>query len=322
MPPDQVESQASAPLGRDAILAQLDAVETVEPAPIEEAATEVEADDEAAPVEAAADGDSVEEDEDDEEDPAESTDPKTAKGLDAVRRAETRHRAQMERDRAEFTAEKAKHAEALAKVSEYEALAKRAKYDPIPVLKALGIAEEDFDMIAHAVYAESKTGKADPARAAQAAARLRDREKEDKYTALERRQAELETKIEADKTAREEAAHADRYIGEVNATAAKFPLVAHIMKAAPDDVSDALEAAFNRLQTKTGKTPKPAEVVAEMDRKERARLKAIGVDPDALTGTKPLAAGAKPAAKINGTAKAAPANRPMTKDEILASIAD
>ncbi len=324
VPPETVESPAPASLGRDAILAQLDAAETKEAAPVKGEVAEVEADEEAAPVEAAADGDSVEEDDADEDDSADdetNADPKVQKGLDAVRRAETRHRAQMERDRAEFAAEKAKHTERVAKLDEYEDAAKRVKYDPAALLKKLGVVEDDFEMIAHAIYAESKAGSVDPNRKAAAAQRLRDREKDDKYTAIERKQAELEKRIEADKAERESAAHADRYIGEINTAAkAKFPLVAHMMTAAPEDVSDGLQAAFERLQAKTGKTPKPAEVVAEMDRKERARLKALGVDADALLGTKATIATVKAAAKVNGTAKAANSNVPKTRAEILAEL--
>ena len=152
-----------------------------------------------------------------------------------------------------------------------------------------------------------------------AAARLREREKEDKYTAIERKQAELEKKIEADKIERQQAAEADRYIREVTSTAtAKYPLIAHLMKHAPDDIGDGLQTAFERLQAKTGRAPKPAEVVAEYDRKERTRLKALGVDVDAVL--KIPAKKTTTTAKVNGAAKPANTNAALSKDEILASI--
>jgi len=318
---EQVETASPAPLGRDEILAQLDA-QPSDDAPVETVEAAVE-DEEAEPVEAEADGESVEEDEADEdsdEEDAPAEDPKTQKGLDAVRRAEKRHREQMASDRAEFAREQSKHAERIAKLDEYEDAAKRVKYDPGSLLKKLGVAEDDYELIAHAIYAESKAGAADPARKAAAAARLRDREKEDKLTATEKRMADLEAKIEADKVARADQAEAERYIGEVNATAkTKFPLIAHMMANAPDDVGDGLSAAFDRLKAKTGKPPAPAQVVAEMDRKERARLKAIGVDPDAIVKAKPITA-AKPAAKVNGIAKPANVNAPKSRDEILAEL--
>lgn len=325
MASEHVETAAPAPLGRDAIVSQLNSLG--DPAEVEADPDEpAEAESEAEPVEAAADGESVEEDDtdEDESDPDDEEkidDPKAQKGLDAVRRAEKRHREQMATDRAEFARDREKHAERIAKLDEYEDAAKRVKYDPGSLLKKLGVSEDDYELIAHAIYAESKAGAADPQRKAAAAVRLREREKEDKLTATEKRMADLEAKIEADKTARADQAEAERYIGEVNATAkGKFPLIAHMMTAAPEDVGDGLSAAFDRLKAKTGKAPAPAQVVAEMDRKERVRLKALGVDPDALIGKKAIATTVKAAAKVNGHAKAANTNAPKSREEILAEL--
>lgn len=328
MPPEQVETVAPAPLGRDAIVSQLNSLgdpAEVEADPDEPAAPVA---DEAAPEEAAVDADPVEEDADADTDEAESTDeekvddPKAQKGLDAVRRAEKRHRAQMDADRAEFARERAQHTEALSKVADYEAAAKRIAHDPIALLAKLGVPKSAYEVIAHAIFAESETGAKDPVRAAQAAQRLRDREKEDKLTAAEKRMEAIEAKIEADKLERQQAADTERYIGEINTTAkAKYPLIAHMMTASPEDVGDGLSAAFDRLKAKTGKDPRPVEVVAEMDRKERTRLKALGVDPDALIGKKAATATVKAAAaKVNGHTKPASANAPKSRDEILAEL--
>ncbi len=321
MPPEQVETAAPVALGREAILAALDEAPEETAAPVEAVVAD-EADEEVESVEAAAEDDETKDEDDDADDEDEKpVDPKAAKGLDVVRRAEKRHREQMTADRAEFAREQAKHAEALTKVADYEAAAKRIAYDPIALLKKLNVPESAYDVIAHAIFAESETGKKDPARAAQAALRLRDREKEDKLTATEKRIEAMEAKLEADKLERVQAAETERYIGEINTAAkAKFPLVAHLMTANPDDVGDGLGAAFDRLKAKNNKDPKPAEVVAEYDRKERARLKAIGVDPDALVGKKATIATVKAAAKVNGHAKPANQNAPMTREQILAEL--
>ncbi len=322
MPPEQVETAApEAPLGREAILAQLDA----EPEPVAAVVAD-EADEEVESVEKAEDDEteveaSDEDDDTDEDKPAE--DPKTQKGLDAVRRAEKRHREQMTADRAEFASEKAKHAERVQKLDEYESAAKRVKYDPIALLKKLDVSEDDYELIAHAIFSESKAGAADPARKAAAAVRLREREKEDKYTALERKQVDLEKQIAADKAERIQAAEAERYISEVNGAAkAKFPLVAHMMTHSPEDVGDGLSAAFDRLKAKHDRDPKPAEVVAEYDRKERTRLKAIGVDPETVIKSKPIANGTKVVTKAKPIVVPANTNKTLTREEILASIPD
>lgn len=324
MADEQVEVAAPGPISRDALISQLDGLD--EDAPAEAAPAETDEDEgaDAEEVEAAgdvsdADAEDDSEESDEESDEEKPDDPKTQKGLDAVRRAEKRYREQMAADRAEFAREQAKHADRIARLDEYESLAKRAKYDPIPVLKALGLTEDDFEMAAHAIFAESKAGAADPARKASAAVRLREREKEDKLTAAEKRMEALEAKMEADKLERENAAHAERYIGEINAAAkTKFPLVAHMMTATPEDIADGLSAAFDRLKAKTGQEPKPSEVVAEMDRKERARLKAIGIDPDVVIKSKPIAA--KKAVKVNGAPRSANSGAPKTRDEILAEL--
>jgi hypothetical protein len=286
-----------------------------------EADTEVEESTEEA-VEAAADeAEPVEDDETEDSDEEAVVDPKAAKGLDAVRKAEKRHREKMDADRAEFAAEKQKWSEKVAKVDEYESAAKRISHDPVALLNKLGVPKDAYELIAHAIFAESQTGEKDPARKQQAQARLIEREKEDKYTAMERRQAELEKKIEQQKIDAESAAHARSYIEQLNTAATtKHPLIAHMLKVDAEDASDGLAAAYDRLVKAGGKEPTPAQVVAEMDRKERARFKRLGIDPATVMKTGPVVAG-KPAAKpVNGHAKPTNGNAPKTRDDILAEL--
>jgi hypothetical protein len=291
--------------------------------PAAEVETEVEAsedeEDEAAPEEAE---DSDEDTDEDGEVVEAAADPKAAKGLDAVRKAEKRHREKMDADRAEFAAERQKHAAAIEKVAEFEAAAKRVKYDPAAVLKLLGVTEDDFELAAHAIYAESKAGAADPKRKEVAAQRLRDREKDDKLTATEKRMADLEAKLEKqaqEVTQREEAA---RYVQQVNSAAQASPLVAKMMELDPQEATEGLSNAYDRLRKASGKEPTPAAIVAEMDRKERTRLKKLGIDPDTIAKAAPKAAkpGAKPVAKpaaTNGKSTAM-----SEKERILAELSD
>jgi hypothetical protein len=338
VPPEQVEAtNGTATVSPADLRAQILAGIPDEAAPVkaaaadEESAAEVEPEveasndeeDDAAPEEAEDSDEDTDVDAEPDEDAVVAADPKAAKGLDAVRKAEKRHREKMDADRAEFAAEKQKHAAAIEKVAEFEAAAKRVKYDPAPVLKLLGVTEDDFELLAHAIYAESKAGAADPKRKEAAAQRLRDREKDDKLTATEKRMADLEAKLERqaqETTQREQTA---QYVQQVTGAAkSKFPLVAKLLELDPQDASDGLAAAYDRLVKASGKEPTPAAVVAELDRKERTRLKKLGIDPDTIAKAAPKAAkpGAKPAAKpaaTNGKSAAM-----SEKERILAELSD
>jgi hypothetical protein len=319
----------SAPLSasdlREQILAKLDEPTEEaesETAKVDEDTEESESEETEETVEAAPDDDDSEEestDEDDDEDEEKAADPKTQKGLDAVRRAEKRHREKMDEDRREFAAEKAKHSEAVAKVAEFEQLARRAKYDPGAVLRALGLADDDFAAVAQAIYAESKEGAAEPARKAAATKLLREREQSDKLSATEKRLQEIEQRIETKERQAAEAREVEQFVSEVTSAAkAKHPLAAHFLAKDPEAANDGIVAAYSRL-AKDGRTPKPAEVVAEFDRTQRVRLKRLGIDPATLVKAAPAngnKAKAVVPAKVNGTSK------PKTRDEILAELGD
>lgn len=295
---------------------------TDEAAPAEPATQPVEEPAEVEAVEAEAapdDADDAEQDDSDEDSDDETpADPETAKRLDVVRRQEKRLRAQVEAKEAELAQRELRLAERLSRAEEIDRLASRAKYDPGAVMRALGLTDDDFAIVAQALYAESKEGAADPKRKEQAARLLREREQHDKLSAVEKRAIELEQKLERQKQEASAQAEAARYFERMNAAAtAKHPLVAHMLKADPDETAQGLVSAYERLAA-GGKVPDAAKVVAEFDRAQRARLKRIGVDPDTITGTKPKTpTPAKPKA-------AAPVveqkNSAATRDEILAEL--
>jgi hypothetical protein len=280
---------------------------------------------EAAAEEPAADEPDADTDADDESDEDETpADPETAKRLDVVRRAEKRARAQADAREAELTAREQRMADRLARLDEIERLAARAKYDPAAVLRAMGLTDDDFETVGQAIYAESKVAQSDPKRKEIAAKLLREREQADKLTAIERRAQELEQKLERQREESEVRAEAARYFEQLNTTAStKHPLVAHLLKADPDDTQHGLVAAYERMMTKTkGAPPAAAAVVAEYDRAARAKFKRLGVDPDALIG-KPAAAAAAatPGAKPKPAAAKKPADdRVPTREELIAEL--
>lgn len=271
------------------------------------------------------DGEDIEADADADAD-AVSDDPKVQKGLDQVRRAEKRSRDRLEADRQTLEAERTQLKQSLAELEAYKALAKRAKFDAAAVLRHLGLNEDDFELAAHSIYAESKAGQADPQRKAAAQARMLKREQEEKYAALEAKQAALEAKIAQQEQQAVIRAEAERYIADINTAAqAKYPLVAHMIKADADETHDALVATFSRLEAQLKRAPKPHEVVAAYDKRERARLTKLGIDPATIVKTP----AAKPPSTVSTAKRAAPAKapantngatKPKTQEELRAEI--
>jgi hypothetical protein len=322
---------------RAQILASIPKDEESEPAPKEaepdeDVANEAD-EDESAPVETAdsdedtdaEDEDGDEDNDDDDEDEDVPVDPKTAKGLDVVRKAEKRSRERLQATirakESELSAREQKLEERSARVDKIEKLAARAKYDPGALFRELGITDPaDLELAGHALYSEGPAGQADPKRKEHAGRILRDRERDDTIAQLKRENAETRELIERQRQEELADRAAAVYFDEMGeAATSKHPLVAHMLKVDPEDTRRALVVAYERVLKKTGSTPKPASVVAEYDRAERARLKRIGVDPDAIAKTK--AAPAKGAATKTVAGKtAANSNGTPTKDQILASV--
>lgn len=281
-------------------------VEATEAAPVEDAPVEeVEAaadaagpDEDSPEVEA----DDLEDTDDDEDTSLKSDDPETQKRLDAVRRAEKRMREKASQRDAEFEARQKEWQAKVDRVAEIETLAKRAKYDPAAVLRAFGLTDDDMEIAAHAIFAESPAAQKDPNRKAAAQSRLREREKEDKLSATEKRLQELEQRLETQAAQQRAQAEAAAYIEQLNATSAKYPLVAHLLKVDTNDTHDQLVATYNALQGQLKRAPKPAEVIAAYDKRERARLQRLGIDPAAIVKTP-----AKKPANANTAPKPAPA---------------
>jgi hypothetical protein len=330
---------ADAPVGdiRSTILSELAA------GPTGDAPAQAEKPVEAAPVEETADADPVEADEADletsadeddtpvEDDPSDddelelkSDDPKEQKLLDNVRRAEKRMREAAARRDSEFQAESQKWQQQVDRVAEIDRLLSRAKHDPIALLRAAGVSDDDFELIAQAVYAESPALQKDPKQKAAAQAKLRERDKEEKLSTYEKKLAEIEAKLEQQTRDAQVAQEAQAYISQINAAASsKHPLVAKLLKADPDETTDALVKTYNALGKKLNRAPKATEVVAAYDKAERSRLTKLGIDPDTI-GKRP-ALGAKPVVKApNGNTPSTPAPKngakKMTPQEERAAI--
>ena len=132
-----------------------------------EDADKAESDGDAEDVDAEADADEGDEeaddaDPDDEESDEDDDEDEEPAGLAQVRKAEQRMRAKLDAERAELEQAKAKHAEDVKAVQEFRDLAKRARYDRVGVLRALGVTPDQFADISREFWAHSEEGAKDP----------------------------------------------------------------------------------------------------------------------------------------------------------------
>lgn len=310
-----------------------------EPEPAEDDDAET-ADDEAPEAEeAAADDDDEADDLDEDEDPDEDeddadpdadedaevdadADPALKKRLDAVRRTEERQRRQLEQERAtlerertEFKAETKQLREA---VEQIRGRAARAKIDPIGLLEAHGLTQDDMEYVAQLAFARSKSAATKgPEYRAAAERALRDREAAAERDALRAEVEEMKKGLES----REAQAAADRELDAYfarafrKASADATPITAKLIARRPKAAREELAVTATQLAAKLGRLPKVAELLAAHEKREVRALKLRGIKPPTPGAAKPATAAevdadpAKPAAaaKPGKGAKAKPA---------------
>jgi hypothetical protein len=203
------------------------------------------------PIEAGADeGTEDEGDGEVEAPPAAKPDPETSKRLGQIQAAEARHRQKIAADQAKIDARvralETEWAPKIKAASDFEALqakAARARANPAhlgDLLKSLGYGEDHFEGAGQALYALSKAGQADPARAKQAERLLRDREESERVDATQRRLEELEKKF----TVREQQTeYQELKTGYLDAVLEAVPDTAPITKSALAKIEQARAAA-------------------------------------------------------------------------------
>lgn len=245
-------------------------------------------------------------------DEADEADPELAKRIEAIQRAERRSREQLEQARAEFQRERQELEQRLAPqrdaVARYEAAAKRAKYDPVGALAALGLGPDDFEAAARQVYAASTAAAGDPKLRDQAARTMREREAADELGKLRKEQEAIRAQIEADRSQRE----LDAYLDTVNRSVSDAtPLVSALVTNDPSGARAELARVAEHLFATTGEVPDPGDVAAELEKTERARLKRLGIEAPA-TARKAAAPKATPAAGEAKTGKTITSNMAAT----------
>lgn len=236
--------------------------------------------------------------------PAEKADPETEKRLAKVQDAEKRSRDKIAAERKAFEDERAKLEKERAEVSalrerieKFEALAAKAKLDPVAALEALGV--EDMDYAARQAYAKTKAKADDPANREAAARAMRERESADKLSATEKRIADLEKKLEEREQRATIQRQAEEYMSGVTKAAEANPLAKHVMAKDPDHANQRLRRIAYDLAQELDDVPDAEDVIARFEQEERKALARYGIDPNSLLKTDTTKKNDPPAEKKN-----------------------
>lgn len=269
-------------------------------------------------------------------------DPATERGLRQVEAARKKwleeraaHQAELDVQRAEI-ARLRKEAE--GKVTSREDLRKLRGAELLDVLDHLD--EDDYDILSREAYARTKAGQTDPRAQAAAQEARRAQGGRAAQAELERVKAELEelrAELRGEFTRRDQASFAQRWVGEaVKAIPSDKPTFLSKLHANEPDTAarELLTIGAELEKANDGEAPTHAEVIAEFEKRKRASLKAMGLDPDALLAPPAAApatqgAPAKPAGRTldpSASTVTRPESMPKTRDErrdrALAKIRD
>lgn len=237
--------------------------------------------------------------------PGEKTDPETDKRLSLVQKAEKRSRdaiAEAKREASQAIAtERQRLDPLLEKTKAYESAVANARTNPVALLRALGVTDDEMEYVARQAYAESTAAQKKPENREAAARQRAEREHASELATLRKTVEELQgglTKREQEAAA---ARDGERYIAGVTKAVvdADAPIVARMLEKTPQKAQNLLMQTALMMLNRDGEVPDHAEVIAELERNERAELADRGVDVDAIVKAKPAAATvvATPAAK-------------------------
>lgn len=258
----------------------------------------------------------------------EKLDPATDRGLRAIEQARKKFLDEQNAAKAELEVQRAEVAR-LRKEAEGR-VASRAdlkKLNPTELLEALEhFGEDDFDILSRASYARTRAGKADPRAQAAAQEASRAQGSRSEVAALQSTIKTLEEKIEklgGEFTRRDQASFAERWVGEaVKAIPADKPTFLSKLHANDPDGArrELLSIGAELEKANDGEPPTQAEVIEEFEKRKRASLKSLGLDPEALLAPpKPAAPAApKPATRtldVAATSVTRPDDAPKTREE-------
>lgn len=283
------------------------------------------------------DDDAGDEDEDGKKEPEVKLDDETKKRLAAVQHREKKHNERVAADTAKFEALRKEWEPKFEAAQKFEALKGKGIAGLLEAADHFGVKGDDFEHAARALYARSPAAAKDPKTRAAAEDVTWRRTMEQRVAAAEEKAAAAEKQlVERDQQAKVQA-RVDAYLGGIEKhakTAPKegqadpAPLVRKLVETAPAKARALFHQVAVELLDATGATPSAADVVAEVEKRRRADLAEMGIDPAAVLGA---AAAAKDGATVEkkkpsktlgnagaGTAAAQP--KPKTGRELDAEV--
>ncbi len=247
-------------------------------------------------------------------------DPETAKRFQQVQRQEKRAREALAAERREFEADRAKWQDenkaARQELEEFNKLKERARYNLTDIAKKLGISEEEFEYHAEQFYRRSPKGQKDPRHKEIAERTVREREQADRIERLERQIKEDREAREQRELQAEQKKAADEYLDRAAKAvkAEKAPIVAHLLGKDPERAREKLRLTAAKMIRETGEVPAHAEVVAALEKFERAKWSRLGLDIPKPGGTNDASGNKTPAKNKQPGAGANGRPQPKTDD--------
>lgn len=310
---------------RDSILTELAAFQSGKPPVEEKPAVKSEAVEEASEEEAPAEeedtvdeesseeeesedeGDEEEESEEEVSEDSDEVEPEVAKKLAKVQKAEARSRAMIAQERADLERREAQFKEKFEAYGNFEKASKRVNYDPLGVLKQLGLHEDNYELAAQQLYSHSKAAAANPKSRDAAQRALREREAFDRAEKAESEVQKLRDELMQEKQQMTEQRRIEAYVdGLVSTVSKKAPLLSRLVAKNSDKARLQLAQKAYSMAQESGDTPTAAEVVAALEKDKLDEYIAMGGDVSKLkaapkpveTNGKKVAAGkAKPVSK-------------------------
>lgn len=245
---------------------------------------------------------------------AAKADPELARRFGVLQKHEQRQRAALERDRATFDRERATWAEQAKSIAtaskRFESIAGRIEADPVGVLEELGVSPASYETIFRTIFAATDAGKGDPKNAAYAAQLRAKSVERGELAELKAEQQKLKAELDQSRVAAQQERALDEYFGRVSKSVTeRTPLLQKLITTNPAKAKAELAAVTYDLMEQNGQMPAERTVVVAYEKKRRAELRELGLDPKAIAAkppAAPAAAAKKPAAKV-APVKVAPA---------------
>ena len=238
---------------------------------------------------------------DDSEDDSEDTKPDddTEKRLEKIRAEEKRARTAISAERAELDKARTAHEADIAEVKEFKALKARVRFEPLAVLMALGMTEDDLAPASKQLYFASPGAKSDPKNREAVEQHQRTRQHGSDLEALREQNAALTKRIDDREASETQQREADAFIGTItSAVTDTSPIASALMEKDPAHARQRLVATAMELINETGEKPEPAEVLKryEADGWNAKDLRIAGIDPP-RAGKKKASTKTKPSTK-------------------------